>query len=243
MTCQHHFPIADDLLVTSQEFTGNNKVAADFYDSPMWHKYRFWKRFTPFNESAVSQWRSETFQHFPMLDDTKLLDVAIGAGLTVPLVPDSCNIVGVDISVEQLKDCQRNNPNRDMALILGEAEHLPFVDNTFDNVLSFGAFNYFSDPLRSLQEMARVVKNNGLVVITDEYPDLPNRMIGHRIGWPALDRWILSNLLHLGDNFADLINEHCELKIEPIMDQVLDEWEISDVCNQAAYCVVGRVNK
>ncbi len=241
--CQHEIKIIDGLLVTSDHFEGNNKIAADFYDSPRWHRYRFWKRFTPFNEKAVNKWRAEVFQHLPDLTGSRLLDVAIGAGLTVPLIPENCSLIGIDISIQQLRDCQRNNPTRAMGLILGEAEQLPFADNTFDNVVSFGAFNYFSDPLASLQEMARVVVDGGVVVVTDEYPNLPKTMIGHRIGWPGLDRWILSHLLHLGNDFASLINDHCELQIEPIIDQVLSDWSISDCCNQAAYCVVGRARK
>lgn len=242
-SCGDQTRIKDDLWVINDQFEGNNKIAADFYDSSRWHRYRFWKRFTPFNEKAVGKWRAEVFQHLPDVSDTKLLDVAIGAGLTVPLVPESCTLIGVDISLQQLRDCQANNPDRNLGLILGEAEKLPFADNTFDNVISFGAFNYFSDPLGSLKEMARVVVDGGMVIVTDEYPSLPKTMIGHRIGWPGLDRWILSRFLHLGNDFATLINEHCEMKIEPIMDQVLSDWSISECCNNAAYCVVGSVCK
>ena len=242
-SCSAEKSIVDGLLVITDQFEGNNKIAADFYDSPRWHRYRFWKRFTPFNEKAVNTWRAEVFKHLPNASGTSLLDIAIGAGLTVPLVPPDCRLIGVDISIQQLRDCRRNNPERAIGLILGEAEHLPFADESFDNVISFGAFNYFSDPLASLQEMARVVIDGGMVIVTDEYPSLPKTMIGHRIGWPGLDRWILSHFLHLGNEFATLINEHCEMQIEPIMDQVLSDWSISDCCNAAAYCVVGRVQK
>lgn len=236
--CGSTFEIDDELLITAKNFIGNNRVAAEFYNSPQWHKYRFWKRFTPFTKTAVSRWRSEVFAQLPNLENTRLLDVAIGAGLTLPLVPDSCDVFGIDVSVEQLRDCQRDNIDRRLKLVLGEAESLPFADNAFDNVLSFGAINYFNDPLKSLQEMARVVKPGGQVVVTDEHADLPRRMIGHRIGWPKLDHWILSKFLHLGDDFAVVIRGHCEFAIEPIVDQVFDEWTIDQCCNEVAYCMV-----
>lgn len=63
------------------------------------------------------------------------------------------------------------------------------------------------------------------------------------MGWPALDRWILSKVLHLGDDFASLVNEQVAFQIEPLVAQVFDSWEISECCNGAAYCVVCRVSK
>jgi len=239
--CGSTFAIDEGLLITAKEFEGNNQVAAEFYNSPKWHRYRFWKRFTPFNETAVSKWRAEVFADLPELENTRLLDVAIGAGLTMPLVPESCDVFGVDISMQQLRDCQRNNAGRSLRLVLGEAEALPFADNTFDNGLSFGAINYFNDPLKSLQEMARVVKPGGHLVVTDEHADLPKRMIGHRIGWPQLDHWILSKFLHLGNDFAEVIETHTEFAIEPIVEQVFDEWNIHPCCNEVAYCIVATV--
>lgn len=240
--CGSTFEINDAVLVTAKDFIGNNQVASEFYNSSKWQKYRFWKRFTPFNEKAVSQWRAEVFAKLPDLENTRLLDVAIGAGLTMPLVPESCDVFGVDISIEQLRDCQRDNADRNLKLILGEAESLPFPDNTFDNVISFGAINYFNDPLGSLQEMARVVKPGGQVVLTDEHADLPSRMIGHRIGWPQLDHFILSKLLHLGDDFASVINEHCEFAIEPVVEQVFDKWTVEQCCNEVAWCIVATAS-
>ena len=44
-----------------------NRVAAEFYDSSRWDKYRFWKRFTPFNDRAVTHWSEEVFAHLPKL--------------------------------------------------------------------------------------------------------------------------------------------------------------------------------
>lgn len=238
--CGGAIPVDEELFVVQEHHSGNNRIAAEFYDSARWDKYRFWKRFTPFNDRAVTRWSKEVFAHLPNLANTRLLDVAIGDGRNMPFVPTSCEIYGVDISVAQLRACRREHPERKLFLFHGAAESLPMKDNTFDHVLSFGAFNYFNDPLSALQEMARVVKPDGLIVVTDEYADLPDRMIGSRLGWPALDRWIMSNLLQLGDEFTEMIEQHRDLKIQPMIEQVLCDWQFHEVCAGWAYCFVGR---
>lgn len=238
--CQNAWSVRDEILDVMDDLRGNNKVTADFYDGQNWKQYQFWKRFTPFNERAVTKWRAEVLQHLPDLSGTRLLDVAIGDGRNLPSISKSCDVFGIDVSIAQLQNCRSNHPDRQLWLLRGEAEKLPFRDNVFDNVLSFGAFNYFNDPLGGLREMVRVVKPDGLIVITDEYADLPDRMIGHRIGWPALDRWILRSLLHLGADFTNMIDRHRDLKIAPIMEAALRDWKLEDVCDRVAYCVVGR---
>ncbi len=239
-TCNRRFPIRDGLLVVQDHYSGNNGIAAEFYNSSRWNKYRFWKRFTPFNDRAVTRWSTEVLAMLPNLEDTRLLDIAIGDGRNMPLLPESCEVYGIDISAAQLQACRDRYAERRLFLFHGEAESLPFEDDSMDNVLSFGAFNYFNDPLKSLQEMARVVKPGGHIVVTDEYADLPRRMVGSRLGWPALDHWIMSHLLHLGEEFTQMIEDHCHLEIEPIVEQVLQDWQIHSVCNDWAYCFIGQ---
>jgi len=238
--CGRRFPIREGFLDVMGELEGNNKVAADFYDGPWWPKFRFWEWFTFLLNGGTRRARWQVVKHLGELSGTKLLEVAIGDGSNLPLIPPESQVYGIDISVVQLRDCRRRFPERRLRLILGEAETLPFADHTFDNVLSFGAFNYFNDPLGSLREMARVVKPQGRIVVSDEYPSLPNRMIGHWIGLPQLDRWIISKLLRLGPDFTELVDRHRNLKIEPLVDQVLEDWQIYSLWFRMAYCFVVR---
>ena len=58
-------------------------------------------------------------------------------------------------------------------LVLGDAMALPFQDNQFDVVTSYGAVNGLSDPPKAIAEMARVAKPGGVLLFLDEqmYPD------------------------------------------------------------------------
>ena len=53
----------------------------------------------------------------------------------------------------------------------GDTNCVP-TDHSFDAVLCVGGFNYFSDPLTAMREMARVARPGGRIVVADELPDL-----------------------------------------------------------------------
>jgi ubiquinone/menaquinone biosynthesis C-methylase UbiE len=238
--CGRTFPIREGFLLdVLEKLEGNNKVAGEFYDSPQWPKFRFWEHFTFLLNGGARRARTQILRHLPNLSGTRLLEVAIGDGSNLPLIPPDCEVFGNDISLVQLQDCRRKFPDRNLRLVLGEAESLPFRDHTFDNVLSVGALNYFSDPRRSLREMARVVKPEGLIVVSDEHPNLPNRMIGHKIGLPQLDRWIISRVMRLGDEFTAMVERHRNLEIEPLVADVLRDYRIFSLWCKLGYCVVG----
>lgn len=240
LSCRRTYPIRQGMLDTLPALEGNNKVAADFYNGPLWPKFRFWEWFTFLLNGGETRARRQIMKHLPNLSGTRLLEVAVGDGANLPLIPADCVVYGNDISSVQLANCRRRFPERDLRLILGEAEKLCFRDRTFDNVLSVGAFNYFNDPLQSLREMARVVKPGGLVVVSDEVPNLPNRLLGYWIGWPQLDRWIMSSFMKLGPEFTDMVDKHRHMKLEPIVHEVLDDWKIYSLWVGVGYCIVGR---
>jgi len=53
-------------------------------------------------------------------------------------------------------------------LFLAAAEALPFRHETFDNILHIGGINFFSDRKKSIEEMIRVTRPGGKIVIADE---------------------------------------------------------------------------
>jgi hypothetical protein len=83
------------------------------------------------------------------------------------------------------------------------------------------------------------VKPDGVVVVADEVPDLPNRQIAHKLGLHKLQKWILSRVFFLGQ-FSQVILEHTDLKIEPLVDQALRDWKIHRIWGGLGYVVVGK---
>ncbi|HIP63541.1 MAG TPA: methyltransferase domain-containing protein [Archaeoglobus profundus] len=95
-----------------------------------------------------------------------VLEVGCGTGFTtyeiVRRVGEE-NVVAVDITPEQMEKAIKRFPN--VKFVRGDAEELPFKDNVFDAAISAGSIEYWPHPQLGIQEMARVTKPGGRVVI------------------------------------------------------------------------------
>lgn len=235
--CGVSLPIRDGVLVVRNVMTGDNKIAADFYNSNLWPRLRVWDHLFWIVNGGQRRAREVVLRHLPKGVGVRLLDVAIGDGVYTSWLPEDWSIVGVDISTAQLRACRRRNADRALRLVLGEAEDLPFRDREFDAVLSNGGFNHFDDPEKALREMVRVAKPGAPIVIADERPDFLD--IGHRIGVPSLDRWIASWIMSMGDDFADVIERHRDLDVAAIGRRVLKDSRYEVVWRGLGYLMVG----
>ena len=241
LNCDRSYPIEDGVVVVHHQITANNRVAASFYDSPEWPKFRFWEWATFACNGGERRSRNKILRYLPDADGIKLLDVAIGDGVYLPWLRKSWSVVGIDISRVQLAACRKRQSGTDLRLIMGEAENLPVRDGTFDAALSIGGFNYFNDPEKALREMARAVKPGGTIVVSDEVPDLTDRMIFRKIGLPGVDRWIVSKMMHLGDDFAEMIERYRSLDVEAIGARVLPGSRYERIWHGVGYVLIGTV--
>jgi ubiquinone/menaquinone biosynthesis C-methylase UbiE len=100
-----------------------------------------------------------------------ILDVACGTGELERLLAAENphqQIVGVDLSEQMLtKARQKLHAFPHVKFQQATARSLPFPDRSFDVVISANSFHYFDDPLESLQEMQRVLKPDGRLVLLD----------------------------------------------------------------------------
>ena len=67
-----------------------------------------------------------------------------------------------------LLQCRKRNKKLNVQLIHGNAQFLPFADNSFDALYHFGGINLFNDPQKAISEFIRVVKKDGIVSWGDE---------------------------------------------------------------------------
>ena len=98
------------------------------------------------------------------------LEVGCGSGVVSKHVAKKylLNVTGVDIDPEQIKLAQENIddiPN--IHFLEVDATNLPFPDNDFDIVLSFGVMHHISNWLDALGEIRRVLKPKGYFIYAD----------------------------------------------------------------------------
>lgn len=114
----------------------------------------------------------------PINEQTKILDVATGTGeQALAFGKKGGEVVGVDLSEAMLKRAIRKNNYKNVRFELADATRLPFADNTFDIVsISFGLHEMpLSIIEKTLDEMTRVTKKHGKIVIVDY--GLPNNKL------------------------------------------------------------------
>lgn len=118
------------------------------------------------------------FTAAPAEQGQRVLDVACGAGFLLRTYREAgAEVFGVELSEAMLREASRAlGPSvAPEHLLSGDAAQLPFEAETFDIVTCKLAFHYFSDPLRAIQEMARVCRASGRVVLIDRVTcDDPN---------------------------------------------------------------------
>jgi ubiquinone/menaquinone biosynthesis C-methylase UbiE len=107
-------------------------------------------------------------------DKSKVLEVACGTGrdseIILQMLDSNAQLHMQDISYDMMRICYNklsSNPKA-VSFSLSNALYLPYPDNTFDAVYSFGAIGEFSNISKALSEMVRVVKVGGRIVVGDE---------------------------------------------------------------------------
>jgi demethylmenaquinone methyltransferase / 2-methoxy-6-polyprenyl-1,4-benzoquinol methylase len=93
-----------------------------------------------------------------------VLDVATGTGLVAEqLLRRGFRVTGLDQSAEMLEIARRRFAGREVQLVEGSAEALPFPDARFDHLTVTYLLRYVDDPGATLTEVARVVRPGGVV--------------------------------------------------------------------------------
>jgi demethylmenaquinone methyltransferase/2-methoxy-6-polyprenyl-1,4-benzoquinol methylase len=108
-----------------------------------------------------------------------VLEVGCGTGFTTHEIVNRVgekNVVAIDLTPEQMVKAINRFPSANF--LRGDAESLPFKDNTFDASISAGSIEYWPHPALGIKEMARVTKPGGRVVILA--PRKPNNPIVRR---------------------------------------------------------------
>jgi phosphatidylethanolamine/phosphatidyl-N-methylethanolamine N-methyltransferase len=102
----------------------------------------------------------------------RVLEVGVGTGISLDAYPPYVHVVGIDPSADMLKVAEkkvRENRFTNIELKQGDALKLDFPDESFDDVCTFHVITVVPDPVKMMQEMLRVCKPGGRIVIINHF--------------------------------------------------------------------------
>jgi phosphatidylethanolamine/phosphatidyl-N-methylethanolamine N-methyltransferase len=138
----------------------------------------------------------------------RILEVGVGTGISLPDYDRGVRVVGVDLSEPMLRKAHSRMKAEPLAHVEGlavmDAQRLGFRDGAFDVVVAQYVITVVPDPEATLDELARVVKPGGEIVLVNhigaeagvrrafEHSFAPvARKLGWRAGfpWRRLEHW------------------------------------------------------
>ncbi len=118
-------------------------------------------------------WRKNVFKIVKKQLPASILDIATGTGDMAILYAqtDAKKIVGLDISSGMLEVAKTKTKKKNLEEVieykLGDAEHLPFENESFDVVTVTYGIRNFEDLEKGLSEILRVLSPNGMLVVLE----------------------------------------------------------------------------
>ena len=123
----------------------------------------FGKMLQPGRELAFSYLNEKPHQ--------KILDIGVGTGITFNLYPEQSYVVGIDICPKMIERAKKRavilSNGHQISLYVMDACSLEFEDESFDGVISPYVITTARDPLKLCQEMYRVCKMGGQIIIVN----------------------------------------------------------------------------
>ncbi|MBE3584142.1 MAG: class I SAM-dependent methyltransferase [Limnochordaceae bacterium] len=123
-----------------------------------------------------------------------ILDVGCGTGALIPpllelTAPDG-HVYALDLSPKMLEQCRRKyaflcEPQSRLSFLLAPAEEIPLASDVCHGVVCYSSFPHFADKKSALEEVARVLRPGGWVLVAHGTSRAEVNRIHHQIGGPV----------------------------------------------------------
>ncbi|MFN3667546.1 MAG: class I SAM-dependent methyltransferase, partial [Sediminibacterium sp.] len=121
-----------------------------------------------FNHQSTMRYSLEpyilSFADFPSSASKKVLEIGVGLGADHQKFAEAgANLTGIDLTDKAISHTKRRFSifGLNSELSVADAENLPFADESFDIVYSWGVIHHSPDTPQVVNEIFRVLKQNG----------------------------------------------------------------------------------
>ena len=132
----------------------------------------------------------------PIVRHKTVLELATGTGLIAKhIVNAAAHIEATDASAKMIAEAKRDNPSAKLHFSVQDMFHLPYADKSFEVVIVSNALHIVPHPENALQEIKRVLKDDG-VLIAPTFTHAGNSFSGKfraffmkLAGFPLYSKW------------------------------------------------------
>ena len=130
--------------------------------SPIYDKF--------FNSGLFLKARKQIFQSITFNEKQKILFVGVGTGADLELVNYAeLDITAIDYSPDMLRKAKIKFKNSSINFLEMDAQNLEFENESFDYIIASLILSVVPDDNKCLQEMTRVLKPEGKIIIFDKF--------------------------------------------------------------------------
>jgi len=152
-----------------------------FYDNRTKFSYDSFVKLQLCPFGGEKKFRQEMIKPIEFFSNDKILDMCCGTGnVTFAIrekVGENAEIIGIDLSSNQIQQAKKINRFRNVKFIEGDATRTNFESDYFDKVVIPHALHEMprKTQLKVLAEIRRILKNGGKVIVLEE--DIPGNIL------------------------------------------------------------------
>jgi ubiquinone/menaquinone biosynthesis C-methylase UbiE len=142
-------------------------------EDPTSKALRVWEKMAPRYDREIRFWEKVQFgggrEWIGHNAHGRVLEVAIGTGRNLPFYAPDVIVTGIELSPAMLAIAKQRATDLGVHMDLpeGDAEQLPFSDNSFDTVVCALSLCTIPDPAAAIREMYRVARPGGTLLLLD----------------------------------------------------------------------------